>query len=145
LSTRGSLTPPHKQTRVNQRVAWSLFVFLAVGCDRELRIGNSTTMVSAVIQPSIIITNPTPPRPCPTLGPTQTHHRLLYRGSLSLPDSHLLLDGLTFTGHAENSTSLLENPLALALESMRGRPTLRLLGTMKLSEGWIDYSGGVCL
>jgi hypothetical protein len=44
--------------------------------------------------------------------------------------------------------SLLENPLALALESMRGRPTLRFLGTMKLGNdegGWVDYSGGVCL
>jgi hypothetical protein len=53
--------------------------------------------------------------------------RLLYRGALSLPDSHLLLDGLTFTGNPGNDTSLLENPLALALESMRGRPTLRFL------------------
>lgn len=80
-----------------------------------------------------------------TLPQPQPHHRLLYRGSLSLPDSHLLLDGLTFTGQAGKSTSLLENPLALALESMRGRPTLRFLGTMNLSEGWVDYSGGVCL
>ncbi|KIM82410.1 hypothetical protein PILCRDRAFT_461480 [Piloderma croceum F 1598] len=86
---------------------------------------------------SITITAPTPPRPSPT-------HRLLYRGSLSLPDSRLLLDGLTFT-LAKSPSSLLENPLALALESMRGRPTLRFLGTMKLSEGWVDYSGGVCL
>jgi hypothetical protein len=100
---------------------------------------SNTTVLQ--FKPSITITNPTPPRPQP---PTSTH-RLLYRGSLSLPDSYLLLDGLTFTGHAGKSTSLLENPLALALESMRGRPTLRFLGTMQLKEAWVDYSGGVCL
>jgi hypothetical protein len=102
-------------------------------------------MVSAsnttVNQPSITITKPTPPRPTPTT----INHRLLYRGSLSLPDSHLLLDGLTFIGDAGKSSSLLQNPLALALESMRGRPTLRFLGTMRLDEAWVDYSGGVCL
>lgn len=96
---------------------------------------------TSLLHPSITVTTPTPPRP---LLSTQLH-RLLYRGSLSLPDSHLLLDGLTFTGHAGKSTNLLENPLALALESMRGRPTLRFLGTMILKEGWIDYSGDVCL
>lgn len=79
--------------------------------------------------------------------------RLLYRGALSLPDSHLLLDGLTFTGHAANDASLLQNPLALALESMRGRPTLRFLGVRKLNPGqgaagdggWVDFSGRICL
>ncbi len=84
-------------------------------------------------------------------------YRLLYRGALALPDSRLLLDGLTFgarlgspvkqnhpgprintntntgtstgAGSSTGTTSalftgtphLLENPLALALESMRGR------------------------
>jgi hypothetical protein len=38
---------------------------------------------------------------------------------------------------------LLENPLALALESMRGRQSLRFLGTVKLSEVWLDESGNV--
>ncbi|KAH6910335.1 hypothetical protein BKA70DRAFT_1272802 [Coprinopsis sp. MPI-PUGE-AT-0042] len=67
-------------------------------------------------------------------------YRLLYRGALSLPDSHLLLDGLTFSACLESpskhtkSYSLLENPLALALESMRGRPSLRFLGVVKLSD-----------
>ncbi|KZT03935.1 uncharacterized protein LAESUDRAFT_683130 [Laetiporus sulphureus 93-53] len=76
-------------------------------------------------------------------------HRLLYRGALSLPDSHLLLDGLSFTaalkrpGESANtiydsSFDLLNHPLALALESMRGRPSLHLLGTVKLGEVWID-------
>lgn len=71
-------------------------------------------------------------------------HRLLYRGSLSLPDSHLLLDGLTFTTNTVDifagnspSTSLLENPLALGLESMRGRP-LHFKGTEKLHDLWLD-------
>ncbi|KAE9385032.1 hypothetical protein BT96DRAFT_1026724 [Gymnopus androsaceus JB14] len=42
--------------------------------------------------------------------------RLLYRGALSLPDSYLLLDGLTFSAQIDAEHNLLENPLALALE-----------------------------
>jgi hypothetical protein len=90
--------------------------------------------------PSIHVINPTPPRP--------TTHRLLYRGALSLPDSHLLLDGLTFAARLDHSSSghnLLENPLALALESMRGRPSLRLLGPTKLKDIWMDESGGITM
>ena len=77
-------------------------------------------------------------------------HRLLYRGALSLPDSYLVLDGLSFTTtiSASNVTStpskrLLDNPLALALETMRGRPSLQFLGTEKLSDVWLDTSADV--
>jgi hypothetical protein len=75
-------------------------------------------------------------------------YRLLYRGALSLPDSLLLLDGLTFSvrlnSPSKHSTfNLLQNPLALALESMRGRPSLRFLGTVFLRDVWMDESGGV--
>ncbi len=106
-------------------------------------------------------------------------YRLLYRGALALPDSRLLLDGLTFgarlgspvkqnhpgprintntntgtstgAGSSTGTTSalftgtphLLENPLALALESMRGRPTLRLVGSVKMGEVYLDESGRV--
>lgn len=61
--------------------------------------------------------------------------------------SRLLLDGLTFTIplHDDDSGSnLLDNPLALALESMRGR-TLYLSGSAKLSSVHLDRSGGVSL
>jgi hypothetical protein len=73
------------------------------------------------------------------------HYRLLYRGALSLPDSYLLLDGLTFSAHLESPKKhqLLENPLALALESMRGRQSLLFLGTANLSDIWFDESGNV--
>ena len=75
-------------------------------------------------------------------------YRLLYRGALSLPDSLLLLDGLTFAVRLDspskhNAFNLLQNPLALALESMRGRPSLRFLGTAFLRDVWMDESGGV--
>ncbi|KAG1726969.1 uncharacterized protein EDB91DRAFT_1228953 [Suillus paluster] len=70
--------------------------------------------------------------------------RLLYRGSLSLPDSYLLLDGLTFSANLDNK-DLLHNPLALALESMRGRPSLRLKGTELLKNLCIDSSDDVCV
>ena len=92
---------------------------------------------------------------------TMTSHRLLYRGALELPDSYMVLDGLSFTlaldsvpnapGERGNSNvtstpsgksklDLLENPLALALESMRGRPTLQFLGTTKIADVYVDGS-----
>ena len=83
-----------------------------------------------------------------TPGHLSNPYRLLYRGALSLPDSHLLLDGLTFTVKLESPSkhvisSLLDNPLALALESMRGRPSLRFLGVIKLADVYMDDSGSV--
>ncbi|TFY81099.1 hypothetical protein EWM64_g2910 [Hericium alpestre] len=51
---------------------------------------------------------------------TPPSHRLLYRGSLAVPASKILLEGITFTvpltsaGVAKNN--LLDNPIALALE-----------------------------
>ncbi|KAG1813135.1 uncharacterized protein BJ212DRAFT_1569381 [Suillus subaureus] len=71
--------------------------------------------------------------------------RLLYRGSLSLPDSYILLDGLTFSANLLANKDLLHNPLALALESMRGRPSLRLKGTESLKNICIDPSDDVCM
>ncbi|KAJ7678563.1 hypothetical protein B0H17DRAFT_1206798 [Mycena rosella] len=91
--------------------------------------------------PGINIINPTPPRPA---GP----FRLLYRGALSLPDSHLLLDGLTFAArldHPASGHNLLQNPLALALESMRGRPSLRWMGPTKLTSIYMDETGGITM
>ena len=105
--------------------------------------------------------------PQPQLQPPA--YRLLYRGALALPDSRLLLDGLTFgarlsspmkqkpglradtsisagtssSSFMTNTPHLLENPLALALESMRGRPTLRLVGSIKMGEVYLDESGRV--
>ena len=92
--------------------------------------------------PPIAATNSTPPKT------NSSPYRLLYRGALSLPDSHLLLDGLTFVAKLETlskNNHLLENPLALALESMRGRPSLRLMGVVQLKDDslWLDESGGI--
>lgn len=78
----------------------------------------------------------------PSRPPSQ---RLLYRGALSLPDSYLLLDGLTFSAKIDAEHNLLENPLALALESMRGRPTLRFMGVASLKDIHIDDSGDITL
>lgn len=75
---------------------------------------------------------------------TAPSHRLLYRGALALPDSHLLLDGLSFvTDTTSSSENLLENPLALALESMRGRPSLHFLGTENLKDVWLDVTSEI--
>jgi hypothetical protein len=73
-------------------------------------------------------------------------HRLLFRGSLSIPDSRLLLDGLSFTIPIDNTRSpginLLKNPLALALESMRGR-TLALSGISRVDSVQLDRTAEV--
>ncbi|KAF5366986.1 hypothetical protein D9758_003946 [Tetrapyrgos nigripes] len=70
-------------------------------------------------------------------------HRLLYRGALSVPDSDFLLDGLTFSARLDATRDLFENPLALALESMRRRPSLRLMGTVAVKVLHIDDSGEI--
>ncbi|KAG6891022.1 hypothetical protein C0992_010995 [Termitomyces sp. T32_za158] len=95
--------------------------------------------------PSFSIANPTPPR---TVDSALNSYRLLYRGALSLPDSHLLLDGLTFVARLDSPSKknhLLQNPLALALESMRGRPSLRFMGVVKLHDEnlCLDESGDI--
>jgi hypothetical protein len=92
------------------------------------------------------------------LSPARPTHRLLYRGALSLPDSHIVLDGLTFVAnpleHARpfvstpGAAELMDNPLALALETMRGRSSVRLLGEVRLDsmhDVWLDESGDVSL
>ncbi len=86
-----------------------------------------------------------PPLPStPSSSHTAPTHRLLYRGALSLPDSYLLLDGLSFVAETRSgiqgspSVNLLSNSLALALESMRGRPSLHLVGTQRVEDVWLD-------
>ena len=92
---------------------------------------------------------------------TVANHRLLYRGALELSDSYMVLDGLSFTlsldtvpavsgerwnpsvtstPRGKSKLDLLENPLALALESMRGRPTLQFLGTTRIADVHVDGS-----
>ncbi|TFK50807.1 hypothetical protein OE88DRAFT_1735556 [Heliocybe sulcata] len=75
-------------------------------------------------------------------SPSSFAYRLLYKGALSLPDSHLTLDGLAFLLRRSTTAERLEleNPLALALESLRGRPTLHFLGTARVRELWLDES-----
>ncbi|KAF8262201.1 hypothetical protein EI94DRAFT_719554 [Lactarius quietus] len=72
---------------------------------------------------------------------TPPSHRLLFRGSLSVPDSRLLLKGFSFTLPIDNTRSpsvrLLQNPLALSLESMRGR-SLALSGTTRVDAVLLD-------
>ncbi|CAE7226754.1 unnamed protein product [Rhizoctonia solani] len=69
-----------------------------------------------------------------TLGSLEIQHRLLYRGALSAPGSAILLEGIQFIARLPGIVPpLLAAPLPLALESMRGRPALKLLGTMKLT------------
>jgi hypothetical protein len=72
---------------------------------------------------------------------TPPSHRLLFRGSLSVPDSRLLLEGFSFTVPIDNTRSpsvhLLQNPLALSLESMRGR-SLALSGPTRVDAVLLD-------
>ncbi|KAI0827676.1 hypothetical protein BC628DRAFT_148590 [Trametes gibbosa] len=80
----------------------------------------------------------------PSKTATSTY-RLLYRGSVALSDSYQQLDGLSFstkTSDVHSSPALLNNPLALTLESMRGLP-LHHLGTVKVKDMWIDPPGDI--
>jgi len=125
---------------------------------------SSAATTIAICAPNGTLSTPCKPVPASatkgnTLTPKSSASRLLYRGALSLPDSFLLLDGLTFTAHLgvsdlednhKHSASkpkldlnLLQSPLALALESMRGRPSLRFLGTVKLRDLYLDEAGDV--
>lgn len=74
-------------------------------------------------------------------------HRLLYRGSLLIENSSLLLDGLSLSvplreASKSGNANLIDNPLALALESMRGR-SLLLLGDAQTQEVYLDRAGEV--
>lgn len=61
----------------------------------------------------------------------------------------MLLDGLSFVAETRckvqdsPAVNLLSNPLALALESMRGRPNLHLLGTERLEGVWLDMKSNI--
>ncbi|EJT96933.1 hypothetical protein DACRYDRAFT_112273 [Dacryopinax primogenitus] len=77
-------------------------------------------------------------------------HRLLWRGALSHPFTQL--DGVAFIAHLPQSTEspsttpthsklgALDTPTALALETLRGRPSLPVLGTWK---GEVDVEQGI--
>ena len=58
-----------------------------------------------------------------------------------LPKALYFLSGIAFTAHLPPTSpmSLLESPLPLALESMRGRPSLRFVAFEKLSEMKLNY------
>jgi hypothetical protein len=77
---------------------------------------------------------------------TPPSHRLLFRGSLSVPHSRLLLEGVSFTVPIDNARSpgvhLLQNPLALTLESMRGR-SLSLSGISRVDSVHLDKTAEV--
>lgn len=123
-----------------------------------LTLNPTSTTVDMTTIPTISLVAPTPTRTTTTISATSNDtptrssvspsYRLLYRGALSLSDSLLLLDGLTFGARLDSPSkqsafNLLQNPLALALESMRGRPSLRLLGEVSLKDVYLDESGGI--
>lgn len=113
----------------------------------------TTSMTPTTLDSSALTTCTTPETKGITSALSSSTSRFLYRGALSLPDSLLMLDGLTFMAHLDASdrsaskskleSNLLQNPLALALQSMRGRPSLKLLGTLKLKDVHLDDTGGV--
>ena len=75
------------------------------------------------------------------------YHHLLYHGSLSLPDSDLVLEGIILTAHLQptSSASLLELPLALALESMCGFPSSCLVFIMNVSDIHYECTGDISM
>ncbi|KAG9087216.1 hypothetical protein FRC06_002681 [Ceratobasidium sp. 370] len=83
----------------------------------------------------MVACDPSTSSSAPSVGSSfDVQHRLLYRGALSVPGSAILLEGIQFVAHLPAVTPpLFTAPLPITLESMRGRPSLRLLGTMHLS------------
>ncbi|KAH7107361.1 hypothetical protein BKA62DRAFT_683137 [Auriculariales sp. MPI-PUGE-AT-0066] len=80
---------------------------------------------------------PTPPRAI-------AQHRLIYRGALALPDSNMRLDGIAFTAKIppQSPHTLLESPIPLALELLRGRP-LCLIGVIPLRDVKLDMTNEI--
>lgn len=78
--------------------------------------------------------------------PSISTHRLLYRGSLALPDSEMILDGLAFVMEIafKSPMSLINSPIPLGLESMRGRP-LRLVAVINISDITLECFGDVSM
>ncbi|PBK63615.1 hypothetical protein ARMSODRAFT_962905 [Armillaria solidipes] len=70
-------------------------------------------------------------------SPTRASSRLVYRGSLALPDSHVTLGGIAFSAMLTAQTTLLQNPLALALESLRGI-AIRFVAVINLADVYYD-------
>lgn len=135
------------------------------------KIMNATPQKTSIAQSPAGLSTPTPTStlasdtqtPVSSGKGTDSPYRLLYRGALSLPDSYLQLDGLAFSARFPNrhvsavqdspscplsrsesfARELMYNPLALALESMRGRQSLRFKGTVRLQDVWMDDTGDV--
>ncbi|KAG8220447.1 hypothetical protein J3R82DRAFT_3141 [Butyriboletus roseoflavus] len=131
-----------------------------------ITITDVTPQKTSLPQSLSVLSTPTPtltsdtPTPASS-GKATDPYRLLYRGALSLPDSYLQLDGLAFSARLPNrqlsavqdspscslsessARELMHNPLALALESMRGRQSLRFKGTVCLQDVWLDDTGDV--
>ena len=142
-----------------------------------ITLTDATPQKTSVPQPPVGLSTPTSSSTSDAHTPgssgkgTESLYRLLYRGALSLPDSYLQLDGIAFSARLPNrhvstlqdspscslsradssAKELMYNPLALALESMRGRQSLRFKGTVCLQDVWMDDTGdvymwvGVCL
>ncbi|SJL06571.1 uncharacterized protein ARMOST_09913 [Armillaria ostoyae] len=70
-------------------------------------------------------------------SPTRASNRLVYKGSLALPDSHATIDCVAFSAMFTAQTTLLQNPLALALESLRGI-AIRFVAVINLAYVYYD-------
>jgi len=116
-------------------------------------------MPTATTTPAVA--HPQPPRK------TNSSYRLLYRGALSLPDSEIFLEGnttwvtrtnvltrfprlflgITFVADlpCKSPGHLMSSPVPLALESMRGRSALRLVGVVKTKDVRLELSDEVSM
>ena len=132
VPTRTRIHSPGQRTRRWGQHSFRLVAHASLGTVRMAEASSSSCQLPAT------------PRTPTGNAVTTVQHRLLYRGALSLSDSYMLLDGLSFVAETRCNSqdspavNLLTNPLALALESMRGRPSLYLRGTEKVKEVWLD-------
>jgi len=124
-------------------------------------MSTTATLTASPASPSsVIVANPPPP------PKVNVSYRLLYRGALSLPDSEIFLEGIatgairtymltlfhlytgiTFVANlpCKSSGPLISSPIPLALESMRGRSALRLVGVVKTMDVRLEVSDEVSM
>jgi len=124
---------------------------------------NMTTMLMTTTTPAPSTSMVAHPPPCKP----NSSYRLLYRGALSLADSEVFLEGnlaspietdaltrfssespgITFVADlpCKSSKPLMSSPVPLALESMRGRSALRLVGVVKTMGIKLEFSDEVSM
>lgn len=113
--------------------------------------GTTNGIQNNEINPFITVTKATPPQSSAQSSSSTSitlakSNRLLYRGSLALPDSEMMLEGISFITDASIS-ALSSSSIPLTLESQRNR-SLKFIGAVEVTGpnklgGALDFGKAV--